>query len=140
MSKESDFTTKVIIIVFLVLVLIVSGFFVFQMINDNGGQTDSAQGNQTNTQDDQSTQSSQETADSSQVVSDEQQVEEDLITAEADESNRCIITVNMDRYDVTEFRDQHYGGNVFECGEDLTPLFNSQHGMDYSRIRPYLID
>jgi len=45
----------------------------------------------------------------------------------ADEEN-CVITVRGDKYDVTEFRSKHKGGNIFKCGEDMTEAFNKQHG------------
>jgi hypothetical protein len=40
----------------------------------------------------------------------------------------CVITVRGDKYDVTEFRNKHKGGNIFKCGEDMTDAFNKQHG------------
>lgn len=42
-------------------------------------------------------------------------------------TDRCVITVSGKRYDVTEFRLQHSGGDVFRCGADNTQLFFSQH-------------
>lgn len=41
---------------------------------------------------------------------------------------KCVITVRGDKYDVTEFRNRHKGGNIFNCGEDMTETFNKQHG------------
>lgn len=41
--------------------------------------------------------------------------------------NRCIITIEGVRYDVTAFRNQHSGGDIFTCGADMTKIFFSQH-------------
>ncbi len=43
------------------------------------------------------------------------------------ESNRCIITISGQRYDVTDFRSQHPGGDIFACGTDMTQTFFGQH-------------
>ncbi|HXK52828.1 hypothetical protein H6802_01670 [Candidatus Nomurabacteria bacterium] len=40
----------------------------------------------------------------------------------------CIITINSQKYDVTNFKDLHSGGDIFECNTDMTAVFNSQHG------------
>lgn len=40
----------------------------------------------------------------------------------------CIITVSGNKYDVTNFRYVHEGGNVFKCGEDMTEVFKKAHG------------
>lgn len=44
------------------------------------------------------------------------------------EGEKCVITVRGDKYDVTEFLNEHPGGNIFKCGEDMTKAFNKQHG------------
>jgi len=44
------------------------------------------------------------------------------------ESEKCIVTIRGDKYDVTTFRSKHPGGNIFKCGEDMTSEFNKQHG------------
>lgn len=41
--------------------------------------------------------------------------------------NRCIIVVSGSRYDVTQFRNMHSGGNIFSCGADMTATFWGQH-------------
>lgn len=43
------------------------------------------------------------------------------------EPNRCIVTISGQRYDVTDFRFQHPGGNIFACGTDMTQTFFGQH-------------
>lgn len=41
--------------------------------------------------------------------------------------NRCIIIIKGQRYDVTDFRARHPGGDIFICGTDMTKAFFSQH-------------
>jgi len=43
------------------------------------------------------------------------------------QSNRCIITISGQHYDVTDFRSQHSGGDIFVCGTDMTRTFFGQH-------------
>lgn len=53
---------------------------------------------------------------------------------EATTDNRCIITISSQQYDVTSFRSQHKGGDIFKCGADMTEAFNNKHGqkqLDY---------
>lgn len=40
---------------------------------------------------------------------------------------KCIITIQDNDYDVTEFRSKHSGGDVFKCGEDMTKAFQGKH-------------
>lgn len=42
-------------------------------------------------------------------------------------STACIVTIQGTRYDVTQFRNMHPGGNIFACGTDMTQRFFSQH-------------
>jgi len=57
------------------------------------------------------------------------------------ESERCVVTIRGDRYDVTTFRSKHPGGNIFKCGEDMTDAFNKQHGESQLRkIQIYKIE
>lgn len=42
-------------------------------------------------------------------------------------ADRCIITISGGQYDVTEFRNIHSGGDVFQCGTDMTESFLSRH-------------
>ncbi len=43
---------------------------------------------------------------------------------------RCIVVVDGDRYDVTQFRSLHQGGDIFQCGTDMTAIFYSQHNAE----------
>lgn len=40
---------------------------------------------------------------------------------------QCIITIQGNQYDVTSFRKKHEGGDVFECGQDMTTAFQGAH-------------
>ncbi len=42
-------------------------------------------------------------------------------------AGHCLITIDNVRYDVTNFRNQHSGGDVFTCGADLSQLFHDRH-------------
>lgn len=53
----------------------------------------------------------------------------------------CIITVHGTRYNVTEFRAIHSGGDIFTCGADMTGVFDSQHSMGtLRRMAPYAVN
>lgn len=41
--------------------------------------------------------------------------------------NRCIIVVDSIQYDVTSFRNLHSGGDIFQCGTDMSSIFHGQH-------------
>lgn len=51
----------------------------------------------------------------------------------------CIVTIFDKRYDVTELRSTHSGGDVYECGTDMSADFESEHGTNVQRIQQYLI-
>ena len=56
-------------------------------------------------------------------------------------SNKCIITIDGKKYNVTEFRKLHEGGDIFDCGEDNTEKFYSEHtGGKLEQMGTYLID
>jgi cytochrome b involved in lipid metabolism len=40
---------------------------------------------------------------------------------------KCIIVIQEAEYDVTDFRKKHGGGDVFECGQDMTKSFQGAH-------------
>lgn len=42
-------------------------------------------------------------------------------------SNQCIITIDGNRYNVANFKNQHTGGDIFVCDTDMTKTFYSQH-------------
>jgi len=39
----------------------------------------------------------------------------------------CVILIDGVKYDVTQFRNKHSGGNVFQCGTDMSAVFWSRH-------------
>lgn len=56
-------------------------------------------------------------------------------------SDPCIISVRGGKYDVTEFRNMHKGGNIFRCGEDMTETFNNQHGdKQFKELQKYKVE
>lgn len=54
-------------------------------------------------------------------------------------ANRCIVTLFSKKFDVTPLQTSHSGGNIFNCGTDMTAVYQSQHGNDLSRMQPYLV-
>ena len=53
---------------------------------------------------------------------------------------RCFITLNGKRYDVSSFRGQHEGGDIFACGTDMTEEFKGEHRNDFARADDYEVD
>ena len=54
--------------------------------------------------------------------------------------NRCIVTIDGGRYDVSQFRNLHSGGDIFQCGTDMSAIFHGQHDSSYlSRMSQYKI-
>lgn len=55
-------------------------------------------------------------------------------------AGKCIIYISGTRYDVTDFRNIHSGGDIFQCGTDMTDIFRNQHPDSYlSRMDKYKI-
>lgn len=61
------------------------------------------------------------------------------LTAATSVDNRCIITLFGKQYDVTPLQSTHSGGNVFNCGTDMTIVYQQRHGTDLTMMQPYLI-
>lgn len=53
-------------------------------------------------------------------------------------SNQCIVTVFGRQYDVTNLVKTHSGGNIFNCGTDMSSIYQGKHGSNISVIQPYL--
>ena len=51
----------------------------------------------------------------------------------------CIVTISGSKYDVTPLRSTHSGGDIFQCGTDMTVMYQQQHGSNLRMIQPYLI-
>lgn len=49
-------------------------------------------------------------------------------------AGKCLIYIDGTRYDVTRFRNQHSGGDVFTCGADLSQLFHDRHSNRFLNI------
>jgi cytochrome b involved in lipid metabolism len=65
-------------------------------------------------------------------------MEENSQTSSIEE--KCLIKVDNDTYDVSEFRRKHPGGDIFKCGQDMTNAFYSQHGAKQLReIQKYKV-
>lgn len=53
---------------------------------------------------------------------------------------RCLITISGGQYDVTQFRHIHSGGDVFQCGTDMTAAFLSRHPASFlSKMSQYRV-
>jgi hypothetical protein len=52
---------------------------------------------------------------------------------------QCSVTLFGKQYDVTNLRNTHSGGNIFNCGTDMTAIYQGRHGSDLSRMQQYLI-
>lgn len=51
----------------------------------------------------------------------------------------CAITLFGKQYDVTNLRSTHSGGDIFNCGTDMTAVYQGRHGGNVSRMQQYLI-
>jgi hypothetical protein len=51
----------------------------------------------------------------------------------------CAITLFGKQYDVTNLRSTHSGGDIFNCGTDMTAVYQGRHGSSVSRMQQYLI-
>jgi len=54
-------------------------------------------------------------------------------------SNGCIITLSGQQYDVARLRSTHSGGDIFNCGTDMTSVYQGRHGTNMSRMQQYLV-
>lgn len=52
-------------------------------------------------------------------------------TARPTPDPRCIITIDNNRYNVTDFRNMHSGGDIFACGTDMSSIFHQQHSQRF---------
>lgn len=60
------------------------------------------------------------------------------ITPTVTESEKCLIKVAGNEYDITPFRGLHPGGDIFKCGTDMSEVFKKQHDDDLERIKKFL--
>lgn len=54
-------------------------------------------------------------------------------------ANSCIVTLFGKQYDVTTLRTTHSGGNIFNCGTDMSAVYQGRHGTNMSRMQQYLV-
>ena len=40
---------------------------------------------------------------------------------------RCIIAVDGIRFDISQYRNLHSGGDIFQCGTDMSIIFHDRH-------------
>lgn len=53
---------------------------------------------------------------------------------------RYIIVVDGQKYDVTVFKNRHSGGDIFNCGTDMSTIFHDQHNQKFlNQMGPYKI-
>lgn len=52
-------------------------------------------------------------------------------TTALNNSALCVIVINGQKYDATELRKIHSGGDIFTCGLDMTEIFYSRHDNSY---------
>ncbi len=55
-------------------------------------------------------------------------------------TNRCLVTLFGKQYDVTSLRGTHGGGDIFNCGADMSTIYQNKHGSGLSRVASYLYD
>lgn len=55
-------------------------------------------------------------------------------------AGKCLIYINGTRFNVSEFKVIHGGGDIFQCGTDMTEVFKGQHPDSYlSQMEKYRI-
>lgn len=61
-------------------------------------------------------------------------------TPAPNDTSKCIVTLFSSQYDVTPLQTGHSGGNIFNCGTDMSVVYQSQHGTNVSRMAPYILN
>ena len=56
------------------------------------------------------------------------------VTSTPTVSNRCIVTVDSVRYDLTDFVNLHSGGDIFVCNTDMSNSFHNRHQNSYLKV------
>lgn len=55
-------------------------------------------------------------------------------------AGKCLIYVDGIRYDATNLRNTHSGGDIFQCGTDMSSIFHGQHPDSFlTKMTKYLI-
>lgn len=63
-----------------------------------------------------------------------------LTTTITNNTNRCLVTLFGKQYDVASLRGTHGGGDIFNCGADMSTIYQNKHGSSLSRMTAYLYD
>lgn len=45
--------------------------------------------------------------------------------------SRCIIAIDGVKYDISQYQYQHSGGNIFQCGTDMSAVFHNRHSNQF---------
>lgn len=51
----------------------------------------------------------------------------------------CIVTLFGQQYNVSTLQQSHSGGNIFNCGTDMSSTYQGKHGSNVSRMQQYLV-
>ena len=51
----------------------------------------------------------------------------------------CVITIDGQKYDVQSLRSTHTGGDIFQCGADMSAAFHRKHDDNLQMIQKYLV-
>lgn len=55
-------------------------------------------------------------------------------------AGKCLVYIDETRYDVSDFRNLHDGGDIFQCGTDMSNIFHGQHPVSMlSKMSKYKI-
>lgn len=122
---NSNFMSMNKIISIILIAVLFIGFGVFLFLNQN-------QNNEIKSE------NIQQIIDNTQNTQEQNNTNQNIGTQNTT-TQKCIITLFNNKYDVTSFRREHPGGNIFKCGEDMTEEYRSQHGLDLKQIERFKI-
>jgi cytochrome b involved in lipid metabolism len=140
---------KYIIGVLVVIILIAGGVAVFTLQNnsDNDSQeerslerNESERSNDTEERENEGTEAIEAEPETNDNVVEENADQETVSENAEDENEKCLITIQDQLYDVQSLRSIHPGGDIYNCGTDMTQMFLGQHGSDFARIEEYKVD
>jgi cytochrome b involved in lipid metabolism len=69
------------------------------------------------------------------IKPDNNTAQKQILTSPTINDNRCIVTINNQKYDVTALRKTHSGGDIFVCNSDMTTTFFTQHNQNFLNTR-----
>jgi cytochrome b involved in lipid metabolism len=56
------------------------------------------------------------------------------VVATPTRDTRCLVVVDGLQYNLTQFVKLHSGGDIFQCGTDMSSSFHNQHPNNYLDI------